>query len=755
MRPIALAALVLTAGTLSAVPTRSSTHAGPSPCVFARQWGTSVVCTPFTTVGMRILRVIPNVAFGKDARPDDVAVLDDGAVLVHTDRNGLFRIVQGRITAVWLPRSACPPWGKWSFDFEQVFDDEVLGRFTTQFEDNRTHVVHTAASWLGSIRADGSTAFRWPPSPATTETIAKDASGVIWATNKASQQLTLFAYFPQANRVVTVDFDGIVKLFRSLNGRVYASNDRGLFVLESRPKVRARMVRRSIGGAFQGVGRDGSLWATTPYQVLHLHPNGTIVRLQLGDPLPPAVSLGDMPRAPNIDLSMAPDGAVWTTGQLVRIGNDDRITVVEQPANADRGDVHFAPDSTMWTLARDTRSSWGAPFGIVNFAPAATMHGDAWPFTDLPTPTQPTPPTPCPPPPTPFVPLPPQSGAVYYVYAIAAQNSGIWGYWADAHGRMKSLRGSPYLAGTTGAATIAIDPTGRFAYAGSWYDGIFGYAIDPVSGGLHAMPGSPFKEPFGPATITIDSAGRYAYANDYNAKSISVYLIDRSTGVLRAIAGSPFAVNGRPSEVVLNEKRRVAYLFLNNSIETYSAAAAGFRLLTTVHLSHDRTGASGIVVDPAGRWTGVMHLSGDTMARYDTDPRTGGLRMSQQVPLPLGRDFESYVEAFAANARARLLYFSTLRGKRNVYGFRIDARSGNLIAIAGSPFAGAVGPEGMSVTPDDALLFVTNSGASSLAAFRIDRRTGALTYEGSSNQFRRFPNAVAPCKRIGSRCVPR
>lgn len=57
-----------------------------------------------------------------------------------------------------------------------------------------------------------------------------------------------------------------------------------------------------------------------------------------------------------------------------------------------------------------------------------------------------------------------------------------------------------------GSISVAVDPTGRFAYvANRNSNNISGYTIDSITGGLTLMKDSPFAAKGGPASITTTS----------------------------------------------------------------------------------------------------------------------------------------------------------------------------------------------------------------------------------------------------------
>lgn len=70
--------------------------------------------------------------------------------------------------------------------------------------------------------------------------------------------------------------------------------------------------------------------------------------------------------------------------------------------------------------------------------------------------------------------------------------------------------------------------------------------------------------------------------------------------------------------------------------------------------------------------------------------------------------------------------YVTNRDSHDVSAFRVDAVTGALSPVAGSPFATVAGPKSAVTSPDGKLLFVAGSSASSIAAFRINP-SGTLT----------------------------
>ena len=769
-----LLGVMLLAGA-SPLPSPSPTSKSAQPCVFANPYSfpNPQPCASFTTVGARILSIIPSSAFGKGLQPEEIVALDDGSVMVRTNRSGLFRVVKGRIIRLWRPNPRCGPRVHLAFSLAASFDDQAIlqssGYQIAPVQPPReplmslpsqirpalsgevasgTHpgVVYSPDQIEG-VRTDGSMSFKWP---SEFREVAQDAGGVVWFLEK--DYATIYAYFPRTrSRVRLAPSTAIFSIFRSPNGKVYAGTFDGLFELDARPNVGARLVpeRRQPGvSPVQAVGRDGSLWASTATDVLHIHPDGSMRVLQLIRP-PTEMSVP----WPLLQVKMAPDGSVWLTdGKLVRITRDDRVAVVTVPRDNDwSGPTTFGPDSSLWTVVHDPQTH--ATLGIVNFMPSDSSRGVATaspfgknavasPVDDYGSCPPPTPP------PTPSPPLPPRSGAVYFVYAANGDPSSVAAYWAGRDGRLVSIRGSPFRA-ASGLESVTIDPAGRFLYAGGWYGGIAVYAIDAQTGTLHEIAGSPFGNLRGPSWVVIDPSDRDAYVADINSKNIAVFSIDARGGALTPVAGSPFAVESTPYRLALNPVRDFAYVVFSAPIETFATAGRTFKRIGE---AHPKTPSHGFdtLVDPSGARAYITNDSANTISTYTIDARTGILNPIPRSTLSAGimpRDIRM-------GPSGHFLYVADLNSRISVY--RVNEVTGALRSISGSPFRGGLnGPQAMTITPDGALLYATNFDSSSVAGFAIDTRTGALTpLTGSPFKAGDHPWGIASCRRIGNRCRP-
>ena len=141
-------------------------------------------------------------------------------------------------------------------------------------------------------------------------------------------------------------------------------------------------------------------------------------------------------------------------------------------------------------------------------------------------------------------------------------------------GSLTPIGGSPFSTGFF-PRTIAIDPAGKFLYATissssmGTSTSIYGYTIDAASGGLTAMPGSPFPTGENPASAAVDVSGRFLFvannANTANGNSVSAFSINPDTGVLTAVPGSPFPASPFPLSVATDPSGKYVYVGLDSS----------------------------------------------------------------------------------------------------------------------------------------------------------------------------------------------
>jgi 6-phosphogluconolactonase (cycloisomerase 2 family) len=140
---------------------------------------------------------------------------------------------------------------------------------------------------------------------------------------------------------------------------------------------------------------------------------------------------------------------------------------------------------------------------------------------------------------------------------FSSTTGNISGFNIDpSSGALSPIQGSPFTATNgKGPSAVTVDPSGRFVYAttpGSSFS-IWCFTITPTNGQLVAATNSPFSLTAGGLFALVDPSGNYLYIGSQDANGIAGYTYDPSTGAPTAITGSPFPTRAAPGKMVLSE----------------------------------------------------------------------------------------------------------------------------------------------------------------------------------------------------------
>jgi 6-phosphogluconolactonase (cycloisomerase 2 family) len=135
-------------------------------------------------------------------------------------------------------------------------------------------------------------------------------------------------------------------------------------------------------------------------------------------------------------------------------------------------------------------------------------------------------------------------GMFLYTANPDAMHPSISGFSVDpASGALTPLGGSPFPLPVS--HYMATDQTGSYLYVTSGA-GVVGYSIDGTTGTLTALPGFPVAAGANAYSITIDPTNQFLYVSNDGAATIAGYSLDASTGALTPMSGSPFPAGNGP-----------------------------------------------------------------------------------------------------------------------------------------------------------------------------------------------------------------
>jgi 6-phosphogluconolactonase len=149
------------------------------------------------------------------------------------------------------------------------------------------------------------------------------------------------------------------------------------------------------------------------------------------------------------------------------------------------------------------------------------------------------------------------------------------------------------------------------------------------------------------------------------------------------------------------------------------------------------TEPDGVAIDPTAPFVYVTNYSSaisGSVSAYSINAKSGALTQVSGSPFASGNGPQD----IAIDPTGSFAYVADTQSS-NVSAYTIS-ESGALTPIKGSPFSSGGAPVGIAVDPTGSFVFTANSGSNNVSAFKIDAKTGALTQVSGSP----FPAGTGP-----------
>jgi 6-phosphogluconolactonase len=154
---------------------------------------------------------------------------------------------------------------------------------------------------------------------------------------------------------------------------------------------------------------------------------------------------------------------------------------------------------------------------------------------------------------------------------------------------------------------ISVDPSGKFAYApnndsgGLMTYGISQYTIDSVTGVLTQNNPPAVAAGNGPTSVAVDPSGKFAYVVNRSDNTISMFTIDPGSGNLTPNAPANIATGEQPWRIIIDPSGMFAYVTNQNS-----ASVSIYKLNRDGTLTAEGTASTGndpvsVVITPPGK----------------------------------------------------------------------------------------------------------------------------------------------------------
>jgi len=292
-------------------------------------------------------------------------------------------------------------------------------------------------------------------------------------------------------------------------------------------------------------------------------------------------------------------------------------------------------------------------------------------------------------------------------------------------------------AENTSPTGLALLPSKKFLYvANSRADTISIFNV--ASDGTLTLSGTPTPAGPGPWAAVIDPSGKYLLVtNNFgnnNEGSVSVFSIDPASGALSAVAGSPFPAHADPTEILITASGKFVYV-TNPGIGMVTAFTFSNGVLSEVKPGSpffSGAGALGLAVDGSERFLYVANPSASNLplqsntgniSGFNIDPDTGAL-----TAIP-GSPFTSTVgngpTALSVDPRGRFIYAVTPGSSFSIWCFTIASTNGQLVPVTNSPFSLTAGELFALIDPSGNFFYIGSSAGTAIEGYTYSPSNGA------------------------------
>jgi 6-phosphogluconolactonase len=281
------------------------------------------------------------------------------------------------------------------------------------------------------------------------------------------------------------------------------------------------------------------------------------------------------------------------------------------------------------------------------------------------------------------------------------------------------------------ALTVAATPSSAiklFAFITEGSSGaVSSFRIDPATGVLSRVKGSPFRAGSDPEFLVSD--GKYVYATNINSNNVSGFVIDPVTGALAPVPGSPFSAGVQPKGIALAANIKLLFVanVADNTISVFRINPSTGALSPLGSPTPAGPGPFDIAVNPAGTFLYVSNHKSNEVSGFAINASTGGLNPVPNSPFKTGQT----PIGMTANLSGDFLYVidhmqlaKPDRPQQSIASFRINPDSGVLTHVSGalSPkvmcsSACHLQPLRLAIHPGQHFAYASNVGADSVSPF--------------------------------------
>lgn len=258
------------------------------------------------------------------------------------------------------------------------------------------------------------------------------------------------------------------------------------------------------------------------------------------------------------------------------------------------------------------------------------------------------------------------------------------------------------------------------------------YAMDPATGALTLLETIMLAGAPGP--LAVDPSTRYLYVGLRSTKQVVSYQIDTATGALVPF-GPTLALAADPCYLAVDRGGRwlLTASYSGGQASVYPIANDGAVGGADVCTVHTEPCAHCIETDPTNRFTFLPHVAqSNVIYQYHFDAATG--QLTANSPARIAHQPNVGPRHYLYHPTLDVVYFSNEQ-EGSVTAYHLDPAQGTLVSFQTlstlpDDFTGENTCAQIHIHPQGHLLYVSNRGHDSLAAYAVDPQTGLLTALG-------------------------
>jgi len=262
---------------------------------------------------------------------------------------------------------------------------------------------------------------------------------------------------------------------------------------------------------------------------------------------------------------------------------------------------------------------------------------------------------------------------------------------------------------------------------------IYVLELNPKNGTLTPIEQVPTGGTVMPLALSPDHHRLYASLRSL-PYSVTTFAVDQKSGKLRALSTVPLADNMANLATDKTGRFLLAASYTGHKISVNPIDGAGLVQAAGVQVTATEKNAHQVGTDPHNQFLFASNLGSDVILQFHFDALTG--KIVPNTPPSVATAAGAGPRHFVFHPNLRFVYSTNeLNGTVNTYGY--DAAHG-ILSLLGSITAVPAGfkgdapaPADIHLTPNARFLYASERTSSTLAAYRVNGHTGALTAIGN------------------------